>query len=153
MKRFFIVLVTILIIAPLLITPVAAAKSTPTVSITLQNPLPDGYVLAVGETHTFKILITSDQPFTLAMALPNAYYPGRGVFWHDSDRVTKATSVTLQLTIKGKNSTADLPGVCDWPTVGTCWPQGTAPLAIAAGVRFKGGQVISETFAFSVKVP
>ncbi len=153
MKRFFLAFVTILLVAPLLVTPVSAAKSYPTVHITLLNPVPEGFELGVGQTYTFRIFITSDQPFLWATALPDAFYPGRGVYWHDNDRSGQANTAELQMTVKGKSSTAGLPTVCDWPTAGTCWAEGTAPLAIAVGVRFKGGQVAAETFAFAIKVP
>jgi len=153
MKKLFIDLGIILLAVLLSVSPVAAAQATPTVSITLQNPLPNGTVLAVGQTHTFNVLVTSSQPFVLAMALPNAYYPGRGVYWHDSDQATQATSAVLHLTVKGKNSTAGLAAVHDWPTAGINWQQGTVPLAMVVGVRFKGGQVITKTFTFAVKVP
>jgi hypothetical protein len=87
------------------------------------------------------------------MALSNAYYPGRGVFWHGSDRATRDTTAVLHLTVTGKGSTAGLWEVCDWPEPGDCWPEGTAPLAIAAGVRFQGGGVVSQQFPFAVLVP
>jgi len=153
MKRLFIDFGIILLAVLLSFSPVVAAKAAPTVSITLQNPLPNGTVLAVGQTYTFNVLVTSSQPFVLAMALPNAFYPGRGVYWHDSDRSTQATAALLHLTVQGKNSTAGLAAVHDWPTAGINWQQGTAPLAIVVGVRFKGGQVVTKTFTFAVKVP
>jgi hypothetical protein len=133
------------------------ATDTPDVTIELLNPPPnDLLTLAVGASYTFKVQITSDEPFILAMAMPNAYYPGRGIYWHDSDRATHATHATsalLHLTMTGKDSTADLPAVCDWPEPGDCWSVGTAPVLIAAGVRYQGGLVVSEQFVFEVVVP
>jgi hypothetical protein len=130
------------------------AKAAPVVTITLLNPPPGGVLeLAVGESYTFDILITSDTPFIFAAAMPNSFYPGRGVYWHGGDRALQSTSAVLHLTVTGKGSTADLLAVCDWPTPGTCYPAGTAPLAIVAGVRYKGGVTVSQTFTFAVKVP
>ncbi len=153
MKRFLAVFGIFITSVLLVAAPVSAAKPTPTATITLLNAPPSGVLeLGVGEKYTFDILITSNEPFVLAMALPNAFFPGRGVFWHDSDRATQSTSAVLHLTVKGKNPTAGLPAVFDWPIPGISWPDGVAPLAIAAGVRFKGGAVIAQTFAFAVAV-
>ncbi len=120
--------------------PVHPVKASPEVTIQLLNH-PEGNLLEldVGESHTFDIEITSDDPFILAIAMTDAYYPGRGVFWHGSDRANQTSTATLHLTIKGKESTASLPG-------------GVAPVAIVAGVRFKGGVVYSERFDFNVMV-
>ncbi|MBU0492478.1 MAG: hypothetical protein KKA73_20160 [Chloroflexi bacterium] len=147
-------LLGIMIVGVLLTSiPASPATAAPTATITLLNPPPSGLLeLAVGESYTFDILITSDEPFVLAMAMRDAYYPGRAVFWHDSDRVTQDTSALLHLTITGKNPTTDLAAVCDWPEPGACWPEGVAPLSIVAGVRYKGGQAAAETFPFAVKV-
>ena len=87
------------------------------------------------------------------MAMTDAYYPGRGVFWHGNDTAHHTTSATLHLTMTGKNSTADLPAVYDWPEPGVHWPEGVAPVSIVAGVRYKGGLIISERFDFGVVVP
>jgi hypothetical protein len=129
------------------------ATAGPTVTIELLNPPPDGLLeLDVGQSHTFDIRIESTEPFVLAMALTDQYYPGRGIYWHGSDRATQDTSALLHLTVTGKKSTADLAAVCDWPEPGVCWDEGVAPAAIAAGVRFKGGQVVAQRFVFAVVV-
>ncbi len=109
--------------------------------------------LAVGETETFEIRITSNEPFILAMAMPDAYYPGRGVTWHKGDRAHHAKSALLQLTMTGKKPTAGLLVVCDWPEPLGCWPEGVAPVSIVAGVRFKKGVVVAKQFPFAVRVP
>jgi len=153
MKRLL--AVSVMAVAMLLMcVPFSQATDAPGVTITLLNP-PEGGLLEldVGASYTFKVQITSDEPFILAMAMPNAYYPGRGIYWHDSDRATHATSALLHLTMTGKDSTADLPAVCDWPEPGDCWSVGTAPVLIAAGVRYQGGLVVSEQFVFEVVVP
>jgi hypothetical protein len=154
MKKLLIVLSAMLIVVLLAGTLAVPAKAAPVVTITLLNPPPGGVLeLAIGESYTFDILVTSDTPFTLAAALTNSFYPGRGVFWHGGDHASQATSAVLHLTVTGKSPTTDLLAVCDWPTAGTCYPSGTAPLAIVAGVRYKGGVTVSQTFTFAVKVP
>ena len=154
MKKLLIVLSAMLVVTLLAGSLAAPAKAAPVVTITLLNPPPGGALtLAVGESYTFNILITSNEPFVMAAALTNAYYPGRGVFWHGGDHASQTTLTLLHLTVTGKSPTADLLAVCDWPTPGTCWPSGVAPLAITAGVRYKGGLTIAQTFTFAVKVP
>jgi hypothetical protein len=129
------------------------AAAEPVVTIELLNPPPNQLLeLAVGETHTFDIQITSDEPFILAMAMPDAYYPGRGVSWHQGDRAHHATSAQLQLTMTGKKPTDGLLAICDWPEPGDCWPDGVAPVSIVTGVRFKKGVVFAEHFPFAVVV-
>jgi hypothetical protein len=148
--RTFVILLLALILTSV---PASAAKAGPVATITLLNPPPSGLLeLAVGESYTFEILITSDEPFILAMAIRDAYYPGRGVFWNGSDRVTKSSSALLQLTVTGKSPTATLPAVSDWPEPGVSWPAGVASVSIVAGVRYKGGTMISEAFPFAVLV-
>jgi hypothetical protein len=145
-----------MIVAVLLMSASAfpAEASSPPVTIELLNPPPGGVLeLAVGESYTFDITIESDEPFVVAIAMTDAYYPGRGVFWHGSDRATRDTAALLELTMTGKNSTADLWAACDWPESGDCWPEGVAPVSIVAGVRYKGGVVIAEQFPFAVVVP
>lgn len=154
MKKLLVV-VSVMTVAVLLVcAPSSQATAAPTATIRVRKLPPSGILeLAVGESHTFEIHITSKEPFVLAMALTNAYYPGRGIYWHDSDRATQDTSAVLYLTMTGKGATADLPAVCDWPEPGDCWPEGVAPVSIAAGVRYEGGQVVAEEFAFAVEVP
>jgi hypothetical protein len=155
MKRYISAVGIILVAVLLMAIPASAAKPGPATTITLLNPPPGGLLtLNVGESHTFNILVTSSEPFVSAMAKVDIFYPGKGVFWHaGSDSASQATSAVLHLTVIGKKSTAGLPAVCDWPTEGTCWPEGVAPQDILAGVRFKGGQVSSNAFPFAVLVP
>ena len=129
-------------------TPALAAE-TPTVTFTLLTELPTS--LAVGETATIEVRVESSEPFLMAIALSDAYYPGRGVRFDGSAASPQATSVDLSLTITGTASTADLPAVQDWPGEED-WPAGVAPLAVRVGARFPGGVVIGETFLFSVAV-
>ena len=155
MKKSILVF-SFLIIAVLLMGASSSfAQAPPSATITLLNPPPGGILeLDVGESYTFGIEITSSEPFIIAMAMTDAYYPGRGVFWHGSDRATKTDYALLHLTMTGKNSTADLGPACDWPEPGGgCLPNGVAPVAIAVGVRYKGNLALSEYFTFGVVVP
>jgi hypothetical protein len=119
--------------------PIQMVKASPSVEISVTNLPSDDLVLGVGESQTFTIDITSSDHFILAMVMTDMYYPGRGVFWHGSDRAIHSDLAVLHLTITGKESTASLPG-------------GVAPVAIVAGVRYQGGVVYSERFDFNVRV-
>ena len=44
-------------------------------------------------------------------------------------------------------------GTGNWPQPDVCWDAGIAPVSIVAGVRYEGGVVVSEEFAFGVAVP
>ncbi len=142
-----------LLVCGLCLAPVTQAADQPVVTVTLLDPPGELLTLAVGEARTFHIEVTSSQPFQLAMARSDAYYPGRGVHWHASDLVVRDTYALLALTMTGKAATADLPAVCDWPEPGLCWAEGSAPVAIAAGARFTGGVVTPVVFPFAVQVP
>jgi hypothetical protein len=123
--------------------------------IELLNPPPGGVLeLAVGESYTFEIQIADGTPFILAMAMPDAYYPGRAIIWHGNDIAHGESLATLHLTMTAKGSTAGFDVVCGWPEGHAgCWPEDTVPASIVVGVRFKGGEVISERFDFAVRVP
>ena len=127
----------------------AHATTAHTVTFTLLTPLPTE--LAVGETAEIRVRVESSEPFAMAIALSDAYYPGRGVRFDGSAARPNATSADLYLTVTGTSSTADLRAVQDWPG-DEDWPAGAAPLAVRVGARFPGGVVISETFLFSVAV-
>jgi hypothetical protein len=133
---------------------VALAQAPPEVEIELLNPPDDGVLeLAVGESHTFDIQVTSSDPFLLAMVLPDQYYPGRGLFIRGGDRAGRDSTALLQLTITGKQPTAGLEPVLGWPVAGFEWPEGgVAPVSLAVGVRFPGGLVYGEHFTFAVLV-
>ena len=131
------------------------AQPSPSVSIELVNCPTDDTPLAleVGESWTCEVLISSDEPFLLAVATTDTYYPGRSiVYWHGGDRATQASDTTLELTITGVSLTAGLPQVNGWPDPTDSWDGGVAPVSIRAGVRFKGGIVTARTFAFAVSV-
>jgi hypothetical protein len=129
--------------------PAASTPVAPTVTFTLLTPLPTE--LAVGQTAVIGVRVESTEPFVMAIALSDAYYPGRGVRFDGSAAVPNASSADLYLSITGRASTADLPAVQDWPA-DEDWPAGIAPLAVRVGARFPGGVTIGETFLFSVRV-
>ena len=129
--------------------PPVGAEPVPTVTFSLLTPLPTE--LAVGETAVIGVHIESSQPFVMAIALSDAYYPGRGVRFDGSAAATRTTEADLYLTITGTESTADLDAVQDWPT-DEDWPAGVAPLAVRVGARFPGGYIASTSFLFSVRV-
>jgi hypothetical protein len=132
----------------------ASSATADSSRITLVKPPPkSGLELEVGETHTFEIKIKQGDAFVLAMAMPDAYYPGRSIIWHGNDVIHRDDSGLLQLTMTATSSTADLDAVSDWPEPGTSWPAGVAPVSIVAGVRFAGGGVLTERFDFYVVVP
>lgn len=138
MKRARTLIPILLLVAMLTLAfqSIASADSV----VTLLNPPPDGLLeLEVGESYTFEVLVEGDRPFISAMALPDQYYPGRGIFFAGNDIVTRQTSALLTLTVTGKNSTASLPG-------------GVAPASVAVAVRYSD-EVVVQQFDFFVSVP
>jgi hypothetical protein len=119
-------------------TAAAPTPQQPNVTFTLLQGLPD--TMQVGESHTVEVLVTSDTPFIFSAVLPSAYFPGRYVVAAQGDHSGAGTTATLYVTFTAKGSTAGL-------------PDGAAPVSAAAGVRFKGGYVASQTFDFLVAVP
>ena len=126
-----------------------AAAVTPTVTFRLLTPLPSE--LGVGETAVIGVHVESSEPFVMAIALSDAYYPGRGVRFDGSAAATASTSADLFLTVTGRDLTADLGPVDNWPE-DQDWPAGVAPLAVRAGARFAGGYVASRSWLFAVAV-
>jgi hypothetical protein len=143
-----------IVVSIVIVTFVASSVMADNDRIDVPN-LPEGdiLVLDVGESYTFDIEIANGPAFILAMAMPDAYYPGRAIVWHGNDIAQGENSTLLHLTMTGKGSTAGFDAVCDWPEPGTCWPEGVVPASIVVGVRFKQGVVISERFDFAVVVP
>ncbi len=148
-----------IVVAIALLACMASSVAAGGTTISLLNPPPDDLLeLDVGQTYTFEIQVTSSKPFILAMVVPDVYYPGRAIIFRGNDIAHHGNTATLHLTMTGKGSTADFDMVCDWPEPGTepgteCWPEGTVPVSIVAGVRYKGGVVVSERFNFAVVVP
>lgn len=158
MKRILIAMSVLAATVLVLGTPPTQASppSPPEVSITLLNPPPDGLLeLAVGESYTFQVEVVSvsGEPFLWAIAMTDEYYPGRALYWHGMDKAIRDTSALLYLTMTGKKPSADLDAVCGWPEPWDCWPEGVAPASIVVAVRFGGGGVAVEQFAFAVLVP
>jgi hypothetical protein len=105
--------------AAVLLMCASSCHAPPAATIELLNPPRSGQLeLAVDESYTFDVEITSIERFVVATAMTDQYYPGRGIYWDDSDRATQQTSAVLHLTVTGKEPTADLPAVCDWPEPG-----------------------------------
>ena len=130
-------------------TPVAAS-TTPTVTFTLLTALPDR--LEVGESAEIGVRVQSSEPFAMAIALSDAYYPGRAVRFDGSAAQANATSADLYLTLTARESTAGLGPVQGWP-VDEVWAAGVAPLAVRVGARFAGGAVFSDSYLFGLTVP
>ena len=127
----------------------AIAATEPEVTFTLLTPLPTQ--LAVGETAVIGVRVESSERFAMAIALSDAYFPGRGVRFDGSSAHPNDTSADLYLTITGTRSTADIPAVQDWP-VTEDWSAGVLPLVVRVGVRFAGGHVASTGYLFGVTV-
>ena len=158
MKKFFVVISLVALSVLLMCTTSSAAPPVPNpppadvATIELDGDLPTR--LEVGQSETISINVTSCEPFIMTMAMSDAYFPGRGVFFSGSDTATHATSTMLQLTITGKNSTADLAEVCGWYAPETeCVGPGVAPLAVVVRILYKGGVTYAEQFPFTVTVP
>ena len=151
MTRARVITATVLALAALnaLVAPAPAGAAAPTVSFTLLTPLPTQ--LAVGETAVIGVHVESSEPFVMAIALSDAYYPGRGVSFDGSSAQPGGTSADLYLTVTGRASTAELAAVQNWPAEED-WAAGAAPLAVRVGARFAGGGVASATFLFAVVV-
>ena len=134
MKRFFSLLVVSILIMALL----TAAAPVPNTTFTLVQGLPA--TMNVGETYTVIVQVSSDQQFISAQALPSFQYAGKGVVAvQGGSRVGSGTSARLALTFKAKSSTARMPG-------------GMAPVYVVVGVRYGGGYVAVQEYAFNVTV-
>lgn len=151
MTRARLAIVRVLALAALtvLLPPAPVAAAAPTVTFTLLSPLPTQ--LAIGETAVIAVRVESSEPFVMAIALSDAYYPGRGVSFDGSSAQPGGTSADLYLTVTGRAPTADLAAVENWPA-DEDWAAGAAPLAVRAGARFAGGSVASASFLFAVVV-
>ena len=141
--------VTLIASALAVVAPPVVAAPAPTVTFSLLTPLPTH--LAVGETAVIGVHVESSEQFVMAIALSDAFYPGRGALFDGSSAATQATTADLYLTITGRESTTDLPAVQDWPG-DEDWPAGVAPLAVRAGARFAGGGLVGTSFVFAVTV-
>jgi len=137
-KRFF-SLISLVALMVLLTGVLTAAAPMPVTMFTLVQGLPEA--MNVGDTYTVIIHVDSDQQFLSASALPDTYYPGRGVVAvQGGDRVGQNTSATLQLAFKAKG-------------VITKAEDGIAPVSVVVGVRYPGGYVAVQRYDFFVHLP
>lgn len=134
-RTFSFLALTVLLV--LLTGVLTAAAPVPHPVFTQVSGLPE--TMNVGDTATVVIQVESDQPFVFAGALPTAYFPGRGVVANQGDHARGGTSATLEVTFTAKGSTAEFGGA--------------VPVSVVAGVRYKGGVTISQSFDFMVNVP
>jgi hypothetical protein len=107
--------------------------------VTFVNPPPNGVLeLAVGESYTFEVQISSDEPFLIAQMALNQYFPGRSVHAEGMVHAGRGTEATLTLTVTGKTPTTD-------------FPDGTVPVTLTVGVRY-GREVVPTYFEFAIAV-
>jgi hypothetical protein len=133
-------IVALALLGTLVLVSTAAAVRNPRspATFTLVQGLPA--TMQVGQSYTVTVEVTATERFKLAMALPDDQFPGKGVVARGGDRAGAGTSATLDITFTAKSSTAALPG-------------GKDQVAVVAGVRYPGGQTVSQRFDFSVTVP
>lgn len=135
MKKFLSILCLMVIVA----SSLTAAAPMPNTTFTLVQGLPA--TMNVGETYTVIVRVESDQEFLFAHALPNFYFPGRGVVaLQGGDRVGGGTTATLSITYLAKTSTAKFPG-------------GVVPVHFVVGARYAGGYTAVQDYLFNVAVP
>jgi hypothetical protein len=129
--------VILLVLLATLAAP-TSAQEPPT--ITFVNPVPGNILeLAVGESYTFDVQVSSDVPFIRAQMALDQFFPGRSVFADGMVGAHSGTEATLHLTVTGKFPTAQ-------------FPDGIAPVTLIVGVRYQGGVVVVNTYDFGVIV-
>lgn len=135
MKKLF----SVLVLSILIISALTAAVPLPVTTFTLVQGLPS--TMNIGETYTVIVHVESDQQFLSVQALPSFQFPGKGVVAvQGGDRAGGGTSATLEVTFQAKSSTARM-------------PDGVAPVYVVVGVRYPGGYVAVQRYAFPVMVP
>jgi len=116
-----------------------AAAPVPVTTFTLVQGLPSA--MNVGDTATVIVHVESDQQFLSASALPDTYYPGRGVVAvQGGDHSGQNTSATLQVTFTAKGTI-------------TKAENDIAPVSVVIGVRYAGGYVAVQRYDFLVQLP
>ena len=144
MRKFILALITVL---ALCIPTLAQDSSTVTVDPAVQQILadlaandggidPNVLELSVGQTETITVSFTSEVAFTNAALVPDAEFPGRGVFFARRDRMGSGTSGELMVEVTGKNSTNG----------------DVLPLRLFLAVRYPGNDVYVEIGEFFVVV-
>ena len=135
MKKLF----SVLLLSILMISALTAEAPLPATTFTLVQGLPS--TMNIGETYTVIVHVESDQEFLSVQALPSFQFPGKGVVAvQGGDRAGGGTSATLEVTFQAKSSTAPM-------------PDGVAPVYVVVGVRYPGGYVAVQRYAFPVMVP
>jgi hypothetical protein len=139
MKRLLAIIIVALVAALPIISRVAAASPAKSpVTFRLVSGLPR--TMQVGQSYTVTVKVTSTTAFTLAQALPDDQFPGKGVNASGGDRSGGGTSATLNVTFTAVSSTSS-------------FPDGKDHVAVVAGVRFANGPTVSQRYDFSVAVP
>jgi hypothetical protein len=116
-----------------------AATPIPPPKFTLLQGLPE--TMALGETATVIVQVDSEVPFSSVHANPSFQFPGKGVVAvQGGDRAGAGTHATVEITYKAKTDTSKMPG-------------GYAPVYFVVGVRYAGGDVAVQEYAFNVTVP
>ena len=106
---------------------------------------------AAGESFTFEIKVTCEEPFIMATTHGDVFFPVRGILLRGNDTAHRAKTAILPPTVTGKKSTTTLYMVGDWPVAGVDWPTRVAPAALGMDVRYEGGVVFTEQFPFAVR--
>jgi len=137
-KKFFSLLGLVALMV-LMTGVLSAAAPMPVTTFALVQGLPS--VMNVGDTYTVIVQVNSDLQFLSASALPDTYYPGRGVVASQGgDRTGRSTSATLAVTFVAKGATSKM-------------ADGVAPVSVVVGVRYAGGYVAVQQYDFLVQVP
>jgi len=137
-KRIF-SLIGLMALMVLLTGVLTAAAPVPVTTFTLVEGLPS--VMNVGDTYTVIVQVDSGQQFLSVQALPDIYYPGRGVVAvQGGDREGRNTSATLEVTFTAKSTI-------------TKSADGIMPVSVVVGVRYPGGYVAVQRYDFLVLVP
>lgn len=118
---------------------VSAAAPVPVTTFTLVQALPAE--MRVGDTVTVMVHVESDIPFNSVHANPSFQFPGKGVVAvQGGDRAGSGSSAMVEITYKAKSNTSKM-------------PDGYAPVYFVVGVRYGGGYVAVQEYAFNVTVP
>jgi len=134
-------ILSVLALAILMVSTLTAAAPTPVTIIELVPGSELPAIMNVGDIHTVRVRVVSDQPFLFAQALPSFQYVGKGVVAvQGGDHAGRGTSAILEITFQAKSPT-------------TRMPNGIAPVHVVAGVRYPGGYVAVQDFLFNVTVP
>ena len=108
MKKFL-SLFGLLALMTLLTGLLSAAASAPNTTFTLVQGLPS--TMKMGDVRVVTVRVESDQLYASVQAMPDLYFPGRGVVaLQGGARSSGGSSTTLSVAFKAKGSTASFPG-------------------------------------------